>query len=128
MITLDQARIDAPNFPRSAEWWARFLPSYIVATFREGSLVDLDVTGEAHPSQGPRPPALVRRNQEMAFLRWLHNLPQLEAAIVEDAGERCQCWRQPAALHNGHCCFMQARVCHSKPEDMREVSADRLTA
>ena len=31
MITLDQARIDAPEFPRSPEWWAMFLPDWITA-------------------------------------------------------------------------------------------------
>ena len=119
MIVLDQARIDAPDFPRSAEWWQRFLPSYITAAHRDGGIVVLDVTGEAHPSQGRRPAALVRRNQYEAFLRWLHGLPQLEAAIVEDPGGRCQCWGQRAGLHSGHCCFMHDRICHSMPEDMR---------
>ena len=121
MITIDQARIAAPDFPRSPEWWQRFLPDYITAAHRDGGIVVLDVTGVAHPSQGPRPAALVRRNQYQGFLRWLHNLPQLEVAIVEDAGERCQCWRQSCSLHNGHCCFAQDRICHAMPEDMRQA-------
>lgn len=129
MLTIDQSKIEAPNFPRSQEWWARFLPSYITASHRDGGIVVLDVTGEAHPSQGKRPAALVRRNQEQSFLRWLHGLPQLEAAIVEDAGERCQCWRQPAALHERHCCFDGAkptRICHAMPEDMRKPATATL--
>ena len=124
MITIDQARINAPDFPRTPEWWQRFLPGYITASHRDGGIVVLDVTGEAHPSQGPRPAALVRRNQYEGFLRWLHGLPQLEAGIVEDAGERCRCWRQPVALHDRHCCFAHDRICHAMPEDMRQPGTE----
>ena len=126
MMTIDQRKIAAPDFPRSAEWWTRFLPSYITGTLHAGDVITLDVTGVAHPSQGPRPAALVRRNQELAFLRWLHGLPQLEAGILEDAGERCQCWRQPARLHNGHCCFTASpvHICHSMPQDMRKTGTE----
>ncbi len=125
MITLDQSRIAAPAFPRDAHWWDRFLPSYITGTVHDDGTITLDVTGVAHPSQLPKPAALVRRSQEQAFLRWLYNLPQLEPAIVEDSGEPCQCWRQPARLHNGHCCFdgsKPVRICHRMPVDMRATA------
>jgi hypothetical protein len=130
MLTLDQAKIGAPAFPRTQAWWDRFLPSFMTADVREDGTVVIDVTGQAHPSQGLRHPAEVRRNQELALLRWLHNLPQLEPAIIEQPGSRCQCWcwTQPARLHNGHCCFTRASICHAMPGHMRQAPAGTLPA
>lgn len=83
-VVIDQARIDAPDFPRSQEWWQAFVPStWVTAAVRDDGTVALDVSGEAHPSQGPRPAAAVRRNQERALRRWITNLPRLAVAVVE---------------------------------------------
>jgi hypothetical protein len=129
LLLLDQHKIAAPDFPRSPEWWARFLPGWMTAEHRDGGIVALDVTGQAHPSQGPRPVEQVRRNQRTAALRFLFGLPQLEPAIVEDTAPRCQCWRLPgAALHGGHCCFSDDRVCHALPENIRADGVDTLLA
>jgi hypothetical protein len=99
----------------------------MTAEHRAGGIVALDVTGQAHPSQGPRPAAQVRRNQRTAALRFLFGLPQLEPAIVEDATPRCQCWQLPGtSLHGGHCCFTDDRVCHALPEDIRAGGVDAL--
>src|SRR5436305_1340383 len=111
VLVIDQAKIDAPDFPRSPEWWADFLPDWIIPEHRDGGILALDVSDQAHPSQGPRPPALVKRKRYLAMLSWLYGLPQIEPAIIEDSGDGCQCWRQPAALHDRHCCFMQERIC-----------------
>lgn len=121
MITIDQSRISAPDFPRSQEWWDRFLPGWVTGTVHPDGTLTIEPDSEAPPGQGRRQAAAVRRRRELAIMRWLQRLPQLEPAIVEDAGERCQCWRQPARLHNGHCCFTgsPARICHRMPEDMR---------
>ena len=122
MLTIDQARIDAPEFPRSAEWWRRFVPEWADVTVYGDGTVTIGAVTEALPPRGPDRVAAARRNRnrEEAIVRWLLRLPQLEPAIVEEAGERCPCWRQPARLHSGHCCFTDARVCHSMPEDMRK--------
>ena len=133
MITIDQAKIAAPDFPRGQEWWTRFLPNWVTGTVQPDGTVTIEPGGmEARysparglhyePAASKQRAAYLRRSHERGVLRWLYRLPQLEPAIVEDAGERCQCWRQPARLHNGHCCFMAqpARICHSMPEDMRQ--------
>lgn len=136
MITLDQAKIDAPDFPRSQEWWTRFLPDWVTGTVQPDGTVTIEpraevvrytrgrgIWWEAAPTKAQR--ANVRRCRELAIMRWLYQLSPLEPAIVEDRGERCQCWRRPVRLHNGHCCFagQPARICHSMPEDMRQPSS-----
>ena len=86
-LVLDQHKINAPDFPRPQAWWDRFMPhGWTWATVQDDGLVLVGVSGEAHPSQGPRPPAAVRRNQESALIAWLARNPRLEVAIVEDLG------------------------------------------
>jgi hypothetical protein len=126
MITIDQGKIDAPDFPRSQEWWTRFLPGWVTGAVQPDGTVTIEPSGEAQPGQDRRRAADVRRRRELALMAWLQRLPQLEPAIVEDAGERCQCWRYPVRLHDGHCCFTgsPARICHSMPEDMRRAGEE----
>ena len=131
MIIIDQGKIDAPDFPRSLEWWRRFVPEWgHVAVTEDGgaSLVTITVTGEAHPSQGRKRFSDVYRRQELCMLRWLHGLPQLEPAIVEDASQPCKCWRYPVHIHDGHCCFTgpRVRVCHRMPADMRATTPQSI--
>lgn len=95
MITIDQAKIAAPDFPRSQEWWARFLPIWVTGTVNADGTVTIEPRSEVirfTPGRGmwwelaptKAQAANVRRCRELAIMRWLHNLPPLEPAIVED--------------------------------------------
>ena len=141
MITIDQAKINAPGFPRSQEWWTRFLPSWVTGTVNPDGTVTIEPSDQVtryspdrglycEPAPDKRAAATIRRHREQGIFKWLYRLPQLEPAIVEDACEPCKCWRYPAALHSGHCCFdgaKPARICHSMPADMRGPATQPLT-
>jgi hypothetical protein len=124
-LVIDQHEIDTPDFPRDQAWWDHFMPhGWTKATVRPDGRVFITVSGEAHPSQGPRPPAVVQRNQESAVISWLARNPRLEVAIVEDLGDPCPCWHPRGVfLHAGHCCFKTARVCHANREITRRAAA-----
>lgn len=86
MITLDQTRIDAPDFPRGQDWWDYFLPVWIAATL-DGDLVRLEPSGKRHA--GPLSKivdvpltAAQRRRQEDLYRR--HLPARLAVAIVEE--------------------------------------------
>jgi hypothetical protein len=89
MITIDQAKIDAPKFPRSQEWWAGFAPVWIAAAVQPDGTVTLEPSGRMYDYANdsdeiitvPLSPA-ARRRQEAAMARWVGNLPRLAVAIV----------------------------------------------
>lgn len=95
MITIDQSKIDAPNFPRSAEWWDRFLPFWITASVRPDNTVVLDANTryaaelDGHRNTDPATAgltaaALKRRRAGMA--KWITECAggRLAAGIVSD--------------------------------------------
>ena len=83
MITIDQAKIDAPKFPRSQEWWAGFVPMWVTATVRDDGTVALEVAPKDHPSQTPG--RVSRRKQAAALAQWVERLPRIAVAIVPES-------------------------------------------
>lgn len=44
------------------------------------------------------------------------------------AAKACACWHRPVRLHDGHCCFADASICHPVPEDLVPEILARLRA
>lgn len=88
-IIIDQDRIDAPDFPRSQEWWQRFVPIWVTATVRDDGAVLLEASAGhvfTRTATGRKPLApAVRRRRAAAMVRWIRNLPWMSAAIREES-------------------------------------------
>lgn len=71
-LVIDQADIMAPDFPRSAEWWRRFMPQWISVDVREDGTVALDYSGVT-PTEAKRPTltAAELRHGRTGMVRWL---------------------------------------------------------
>jgi hypothetical protein len=83
-VVIDQSRIDAPDFPRSQEWWSRFIPMWADATVRDDGTVLLEASGRPHPSEGSQEVTADRaRSQAGALDQWIRSVPRLAVAIVE---------------------------------------------
>jgi hypothetical protein len=93
VIVIDQAKIDAPNFPRSLEWWCRFAPVWAdVAVHGDGTVTltanDLEpfYTAEHglwYTSPAEPPAAAQRRRRERSLEDWARRIPRLAAGIVQ---------------------------------------------
>ena len=46
-LVIDQADITAPGFPRSQEWWTRFIPQWITVEVQPAGTVTLDYNGRS---------------------------------------------------------------------------------
>ena len=89
MIIIDQAKIDAPDFPRDQAWWDRFAPVWIAATVLDGGIVRLMPSGLTHDYSMPGNPVVQRelsaaqiKRQRDAIARWVAGLPRIACAAV----------------------------------------------
>jgi hypothetical protein len=93
MIIIDQARTDAPPglYPRSQQWWRRFVPEWVTVTVRADGTVILEPSGLTmryatgrgvwrKPSAGQSAAACRRRDKALA--RRIGGIPRLAAAIA----------------------------------------------
>lgn len=88
MITIDQARIDAPHYPRSQEWWQGFVPVWVTATVRDDGTVTLEANDQYFDGDGKiarRRPVCGRRKLDEALTQWVSRLPRLSVAVIESA-------------------------------------------
>ena len=91
MIVIDQGRIDAPKFPRSAEWWREFVPEWAAVTVHDDGKVTLEPSGLTMRYTAERGiwwepvagwSAAKRQRAEQSIARWIRSLPRLAVAIV----------------------------------------------
>ena len=90
MITIDQSKIDAPNFPRTREWWRGFCPEWVAVTVRDDGTVTLapsDLHMRYSTSRGvwwelDGSPKL-HRQTERSLARWITGSPRLAVAVTE---------------------------------------------
>lgn len=93
MIIIEQARIDAPPglYPRSQQWWRRFLPEWVRVTVRDDGTETLEPSGLTMRYAAERgvwweptadQSAAACRRQDQALARWIGGIPRLAAAIV----------------------------------------------
>ena len=89
MIVIDQAKIDAPDFPRDQAWWDRFAPVWIAATVRDDGIVTLMPSGRAHVYSMPGHPVVQRelteaqtKRQRDAIWRWVTGLSRIAGAVI----------------------------------------------
>ena len=85
MITIEQARIDAPHYPRTQEWWQGFVPVWVTATVRDDNTVTLETNDQYYDSDGNiahRAPVCGRAKLDAALAQWVGRLPRLSVAIV----------------------------------------------
>ena len=65
-LVIDQADITAPDFPRPADWWRRFIPVWISVDVRDDGTVALDYSG-IRPTLTPSE----LRHGRTGMVRWL---------------------------------------------------------
>lgn len=87
-VRIDQRRIDAPGatYPRSQEWWQRFVPIWVDVAIEADDIVvlrtnDKSINGAAEIVTIPVTPAQ-RRRLDQSLERWIGNGP-LAAAVIE---------------------------------------------
>lgn len=104
-MLIDQAKIDAPKFPRSQEWWDRFTGVGTTATVHDDETVTLEANGEhydyatwmADPGHHDKPCPVAgpsrwtvrdRRRAGARLEKWVRECAsgRLAAGIVEEAG------------------------------------------
>lgn len=70
-LVIDQDDITAPDFPRSQDWWDRWVPLWITATVRDDGTVTLDVNGKhANGTRDELTGAKLRRSRAV-MAQWL---------------------------------------------------------
>jgi len=87
MLIIDQARIGAPEFPRTQEWWSRFVPVWVRATVRDDGTVALEPSGDTYDYSGPDSSVIVHRELSAAerkryakhIVRYFGGFPRLSA-------------------------------------------------
>jgi hypothetical protein len=93
MIVIEQAKINAPDFPRDLEWWRRFVPEWADVTVNEdgtvtvtGRNVHLQYTAERGSWFGPNEKwtAADARRHERTVDSWVRRQPRLAVAIREE--------------------------------------------
>lgn len=95
MVVIEQAKINAPNFPRSQEWWRRFVPEWADVTVSEdGTVTVAGCNRHMHYSTergvwwGPAEEwtAADHRRHERVVDDWVRRQPRLAVAVRELAG------------------------------------------
>lgn len=123
-LLIDQRLIDAPDFPRGAAWWRKFMPAWVTVTVHPAGEVTLSYNGRK-PGQDADPDltAAQRRRGHDTLTRYVTRQPRLACAIVtEDPAEPCPCWApHNTSLHGGHCCFRDTEICHAVPQRYRAM-------
>ena len=71
-LVIDQADIMAPDFPRSAEWWRRFMPSWISVEVRNDGTVALDYDPAGLLACSPRGRAAALQRGRAGMVRWVN--------------------------------------------------------
>lgn len=93
MIVIDQAKIDAPDFPRPAEWWRRFVPGWVDVTVNDDGTVTLAASSfETRYTAGrgiwydpdARLTAARQRRRDQALTGWVSGLRRLAVAVLSD--------------------------------------------
>jgi hypothetical protein len=71
-LTIDQADITAPDFPRGLDWWQRFMPQWITVTLADDGTVGLDYNGRTPlEAEAPALSAAELRRGRACMVRWL---------------------------------------------------------
>jgi hypothetical protein len=90
MIVIDQGKIDAPAFPRPAEWWRRFVPLWADVAVNDDGTVTLAASSlETRYTAGrgiwydpaSRLTAAQQRRRDQALENWISGLPRLSVAV-----------------------------------------------
>ena len=87
MITIDQARIDAPHFPRDQRWWDTFGPVWVTATVREDGTVTLETSDCYWTTDGViahRTPVCGWKRLDQELTRWVGRL-RIGDAVIKPA-------------------------------------------
>ena len=122
-LLIDQGRVNAPDFPRDAAWWRRFMPQWVTVTVHPAGEVTLSYNGRnPGDTTAPQLTEAQRRRGHDTLTRWVTRLDRLAVAVVTPLDcEPCPCWYpQNAHLHGGHCCFRDRELCHAVPQALRE--------
>ena len=91
MIAIDQARIDAPDYPRSQEWWTGFVPVWVKATVHNDGTVTLEPSGDKYDYSSDDPCAIIHQHlsaaqqpsNEKSLAQWVRGLPRISVAIID---------------------------------------------
>jgi hypothetical protein len=94
-MIIDQSRINAPDFPRSQEWWRRFVPEWVTVTVRDDGTVTLEPSSLVMRYTAERGTwwepgdlkAAALRHRAKSLAQWVGGLPRLSVAIVEETGQ-----------------------------------------
>jgi hypothetical protein len=76
-LVIDQGSIALPHWPRSQQWWDRFVPCWSTAAVRPDGTVAIDVNDTQPNGTRIRLDAAVTMRRRKALARWLHSaLPE----------------------------------------------------